>query len=293
MQSYERFIVPGLGVVILLSALMMGAPLMYLLLLGLLGLAAVGTLYVPHEVQVELRMGIAALGVIFLIFYFSSLGFWLALLSFGAIGGMQIRHRDVLQNPPHTIAWLNGVLARRGAGGADADGSTGEGAGAPAIVLPAKLSGLQGRVSIAGIVAAVLGVIILLTTFMQWYSISYRDETLSFSGWEIASGIAEDMNTSLPYVFFWTITALGVVILPSVVLPRVVPIIVGVAGLAVTIVTMVYIVQATDADTAREAGVALSFGAGAYVSALAFIVVAALHVIPATYKRLGVADAND
>lgn len=71
------------------------------------------------------------------------------------------------------------------------------------------------------------------------------------------------------------------------------PIVVGFAGLAVTIVTMVYIVQATDADTAREAGVALSFGAGAYVSALAFIVVAALHVIPATYKPLGVADAND
>ncbi len=56
MQVQERLIVPGLGVVILLSVFLMGAPLMYLLLLGLLGLAAVGTYYVPHAVQVETRI---------------------------------------------------------------------------------------------------------------------------------------------------------------------------------------------------------------------------------------------
>ena len=292
MQSYERFIVPGLGVVILLSAFILGVPLVYKLLLGLLGLAAAGTYFAPPLVQVETRIAIAALGLLILLIG-SSVAFWLTLLSFGAIAALQFQHRHTLQRNPATIAWLSTVLARRGAGGADAAGGAGEGAGASAIVLPAKLGGLQGRVSIAGIVAAVLGVIILLTTFMQWYSISYQDETLSFSGWGIASGLAEDLNTSLPYVLFWTITALAVATLPSAVLPRVVPIIVGVAGLAVTIFTMVYIVQATGADLAREVGVVISFGAGAYVSALAFIVVAALHVIPATYKPLGVADAND
>ena len=111
---------------------------MYLLLLGLLGLAAVGTYYVPHAVQVETRIGIAALGLILLTFYFSSLGFWLALLAFGTIGALQIRYRDALQNPPHTIAWLNTVLGRRGAAGAAATKADagGGGSAAPAIALP-------------------------------------------------------------------------------------------------------------------------------------------------------------
>ncbi len=283
MQVNERLIVPGLGVVILLSVFMMGAPFIYLLLLALLGLAAIGTYYAPHPVQVEMRTGIAALGVIFLIFYFSSLGFWLALLSFGAIGALQIRYRDELRNPPRTIAWLNSVLGQRGATAGNGAGGT-----ALAIALPGKLGALQGKVNIAGIVAAVLGVIVLLTVVMPWYSVSYEGETLeSFSGWGIARSLANDQDTSLPYVFLWTLAVLAVASLPSVVLPRVVPIIVGIAGLAVTIVTMAYIWQATDPDRAREAGIALSFGAGAYLTAMAFIVIAVLHFIPATYNPLG------
>ncbi len=53
MQIQERLIVPGLGVVTLLSAFMLDVPLVYKLLLGLLGLAATGTYFAPHAVQVE------------------------------------------------------------------------------------------------------------------------------------------------------------------------------------------------------------------------------------------------
>ena len=60
MQDYERLIVPGLGVVILLSAFLLGVPLIYTLILSLLGAAAVGTYFAPHAVQVETRIAIAA-----------------------------------------------------------------------------------------------------------------------------------------------------------------------------------------------------------------------------------------
>ena len=43
---------------------------------------------------------------------YSSLGFWLALLAFGTIGALHIRYRDTLQNPTHTIAWVNTVLGQ-------------------------------------------------------------------------------------------------------------------------------------------------------------------------------------
>lgn len=231
MQVQERLIVPGLGVIILLSSFMLGAPLIYLLLMGLLGLAAVGTYYVPHAVQVETRIGIAALGLIILIFYFSSLGFWLALLAFGTIGALQIRYRDALQNPPQTIAWLNMVLVRRGAAGAAAtqtDAGGGGGGAAPAFVLPAIL---QGKVSIAGIAAAVLGIIVLLTPAMPWYSFGFGGESTSYSGWALALGIAVDKGTILPFVFIGVLAALALVSVASVLLPRVVPIIVGIAGL--------------------------------------------------------------
>ena len=113
MQEQERFIVPGLGIVVVLSIFVIGAPLAYQVLLVLLGVAAVGTYFLPHGVQVETRIAIATIGLLILIFI-TSLGFWAALLSFAGIGALQLRHRDTLQNPPHTFGYLNSVLARRG-----------------------------------------------------------------------------------------------------------------------------------------------------------------------------------
>ena len=88
MQVQERLIVPGLGVVILLSAVILGAPLVYKLLLGVLGLAAAGTWFAPRQVQVETRIAISALGLVILLLVIST-AFWLTLLSFGAIAALQ------------------------------------------------------------------------------------------------------------------------------------------------------------------------------------------------------------
>ncbi len=218
-------------------------------------------------------------------------------MSFGAIGALQIRYRDTLRNPPQTIGWLNDVLARRGAATSEAgqaESPDGAGEASPAVVLPAKPAFLRTKLSIAGIVSAVMGLMVLLTTGMQWFSLDFAGESEAFSGWALARSLAEDGVGSLLYVFMATLVALALVSLASVVLPRVVPIIVGIAGLAVTIVTMFYIVDATGVTNvqAEEAGVMFSFGGGAYLAALAFIVVAVLHFVPATYKPLGTGNTG-
>ncbi len=103
----EKYLVPVLGAIILLSVFgfaSSGVSLIYPVVLGILGLAAVGTYFLPAAVQVEARIAIAALGLIILIFYFSSVSFWLALLAFGAIGASQIRYASLLNMPPHTVA---------------------------------------------------------------------------------------------------------------------------------------------------------------------------------------------
>ena len=182
MQIQERFIVPGLGIVILLSAFILGVPLVYKLLLGMLGLAAVGTFFLPPAVQVEVRIAIAALGLIILIFYFRSVSFWLALLAFGAIGASQIRHGSALTMPPHTVAYVKALLEKQGASGAA--GVASEGGAAPqtgdvsdATGATSPGSALQGlgvlqrmlRVNVGGIGGSVLGAFILLSIFTMPY----------------------------------------------------------------------------------------------------------------------------
>ncbi len=156
MGMQERFIVPGLGVIVLLSLIALGArnvSLIYLLVMGVLGIAAIGTYFLPHAIQIETRIAIAALGLLTMFTYFSSTGFWLALLAFGAIGALQIRYRDELQTPLHTVAWLNEALARRGAGGegtAQADDGDGGGGTTLPISLPAALQS-KVRIDVVGI----------------------------------------------------------------------------------------------------------------------------------------------
>ena len=131
MRIKEEYIVPALGALALLSVFgfgTSGVSLIYPVLLGILGLAAVGTFFLPPAVQVEVRIAIAALGLIVLVFYFSSVSFWLALLAFGAIGASQIRHGSVLTMPPHTVAYVKALLEKQGASGAGS-GAGGDGSG--------------------------------------------------------------------------------------------------------------------------------------------------------------------
>ena len=167
MRIQEQYIVPGLGAAILLSVLgfvASGASNLFLLAMVVLGLAAVGTDLLPRGAQVEIRLAIAVLGMLFLPPYFSHLLFWLALLAFGGIGALQLRHGDTLQMlPQHTVAWVKGLLGQPAA-------ETGAGDGAAPAKGTQGLAGfsvLQGRlrVSVGGIGASLIGVFVVLSIF--------------------------------------------------------------------------------------------------------------------------------
>ena len=251
MQIQERLIVPGLGVVILLSAFILGVPLFYKLLLGLLGLAAVGTYFAPHEVQVETRTAIAALGLIILLIV-SSTAFWLTLLSFGAIAALQFQHRHALQRNPATIAWLSTVLksaqARRsgrvdggGAAGEEAESvaaaGNGQSAQAPALLGDSDLPAFVRR-NPAGIGSSILGALVLLSLFIPWVYLLVVFDQEVWGGiedqWQgmghTLLGAAGLLESSVPHVFFGILLVLGLLSVASVVLPRAVVAIVAVAG---------------------------------------------------------------
>lgn len=247
MQPYERLIVPSLGVVILLAAFLLGVPLVYKLLLGLLGLAAAGTYFVPHGVQVETRAAIATVGLVILLIV-SSTAFWLTLLSFGAIAALQFPHRHALQRNPATIAWLSTVLkaaqARRagrvgGGGGADeeagAKAAAGDGESGPQA--PSATGMLPGfvRMNLAGVGGLVAGVVVLLSVFMPWVGF------LASAYGELAAGslslraASEELDLPALSWFFYVLIVLGALSVASVALPRAVAGMVAATGLVVTL----------------------------------------------------------
>ena len=272
MRIQEQYIVPGLGVVILMSVLgfvASGASILFLLAMVVLGLAAVGTYLLPHGAQVEVRVAIAVLGLLFLLLYFSHLAFWLVLLAFGAIGAFQFRHSGTLQMPPqHTVAWAKGLLGRPAAVEAAAaattpdaepdSGSSGDAAPA-ATAAPASrteplpgLSMLQGklRVNVGGIGASLIGAFIVLLVFtMPWIGISLSasfagetiSETESFTLVESARELRSEEGDWIPALLAVVMGALAIASAASVVFPRVVGVILSIAGMAATMVATVYL----------------------------------------------------
>ena len=300
MQDYERLIVPGLGVVILLSAFMLGVPLIYTLILSLLGLAASATYFAPHAVQVETRMGIAAVGLVILLMV-TSTAFWLALMSFAAIAALQYQHRHTLQRNPATVEWLGallkGVQARRAGrtvGEEEAAGEAGAGDGeSRPRTTPWGLEALPGfvRVNVAGIGGLVAGVLVLLSVFLPWFG-------LLVSAGEAAAGFnftlrATALEFELPAfnAFFFILLALGVLSIISMVLPRVVAAVIAAAGLAVTLASYIYFL----AEVERGASELSSWGVGAtaipaigaLIAGGCFLAMLALQLIPGANKSMG------
>ena len=209
MRIKEEYIVPALGAIVLLSVFgfaTSGLSLIYPVLLGILGLAAVGTFFLPPAVQVEVRIAIAALGLIILIFYFSSVSFWLALLAFGAIGASQIRHGSVLTMPPHTVAYVKALLEKQGAAGAEVAGSGGDGSGeadqtgaaAPGSAAKNAEGGqrrrhrglaMLARIRPAHWVAVGAGVVVFAAQFLEWASVDSRSVSESLTGIESSDGV--------------------------------------------------------------------------------------------------------
>ena len=265
MHIQERLIVPGLGVVILLSAFILGVPLVYKLLLGLLGLAAAGTYFVPHAVQVETRIAIAALGLVILLIV-SSTAFWLALLSFGAIAALQFQHRHTLQSSSATIAWLGTVLkaaqARRagrteGAGDGEAEAGAAAGDGGAGPRAPAAMDALPGfvRLDVAGVGGLAAGALVLVSVFLPWIGF------LASAYGELADGLnltlragAEELDLPALSAFFYILIVLGVLSVASVALPRVAAGLVAAAGFVVSLASYLYVFAEVEREAAELSG---------------------------------------
>ena len=275
----ERWIVPGLGVVILLSTFILHVPIVYKLMLGLLGLAAIGTYFAPHNVQVETRIGIAAVGLIILLIV-TSTAFWLILLSFGAIAALQFQHRDSLQRNVATFAWLGTVIAdiqaRR------SDGGEGEAR------IQAQLPGFI-RLNVAGIGGVVTGALVLVSVFMPWYGflISAFGELSGGLNLTLQAGAAE-LELPALRVFFFLLMALGLAGMVSIVLPRVVALFIAIAGFLVTLVSYLYVLGMVSNESAELSS--LGVGAttipamGAWLAALSFLALLVLQLVPAANR---------
>ena len=279
MRIQEEYIAPALGVVILLALLGLDASPIVMVILGILGVAAIGTYLLPHEVQVELRVAIAAVGLLVLVFFVGSLALWLVLLAFGAMGALQVRHSATLQLPPrHTVEWFKAVLDRSGgtptaAAGTDAgeegeEAEAGEGAAdttqaAPAPAQAAAAPGLaavQGGLSAAAgtigtsparLTASVLSALVLLCIFtlpFVWVVVTIEfagqseSESMSYTFRDAARQLEEEAGSGAAgSALFVVLAAVAVVGIASAVLPRSAVIITGIAGMGVTFVDYIYL----------------------------------------------------
>ncbi len=292
----EQYIAPALGIVILLSAFLLGVPLVYQVLLVLLGAAAVGTYFAPPVVQVETRIAIAAVGLVILLIV-SSMAFWLSLLSFGAIAALQLQHRHMLQRNPATIAWLSAALkrvqARRSgwaAGGGEAAeagvvAGAGDGQGTPQA--PSGVGALPGfvRMNVAGIGGLVAGVLALMGVFMPWYGflVSAFGELAGGESLTLRAAAVEFELQELQ-AFFYVLLAFSLLSIASIVLPRVVAAIIAAGGLAVTLVSYMYMVAQVEREIAELSSLGVGATAvpaiGALIAGACFLAILVLQLIP-------------
>lgn len=302
MQILDRFIVPSLGVVIILATFILDVLLVYRVLVGILGLAAISTYFAPRPVQVETRIAIAAVGLIILLIV-SSTAFWLTLVSFAAIAAFQLPHRQTLRRNPATFAWLGTVLKAaqtrrfgRAASGGDAAKGTGSVAAAGdskgRLQMPSAIHSLPGfvRVNVAGISGLVAGVLVLICVFMPWYGFlaSAYGELVAGENLSLWAG-ASELGLPALRAFFFILLLLGVLTMISIGLPRAVGAIIAAVGFVVTLASYFYVF----AEVEREAAELRSIGvgvitipsAGCLITAVALLVMFVLQLIPRANRR--------
>ena len=256
MRIQEKYLVPGLGGVVIIAAIGFaagGASAWVWVILALLGIGTIATSYAPPGAQVELRAAIAIVGLVWLFIVYTSLPFWLALIGLGSIGALQIRHANSLRGAPrHTADWINSLTGRSSAGDAGEAGedvnAVAEETGAEeassasadsADASPSVPNAFQkyARLNVAGIGSATLGIVALLCLLMPWVGVYVEvlDESVVVGYTLISIGEEELDEDGMVETFFAVLLVLGVLGVASVVVPRLATAIVAVAGIAVTI----------------------------------------------------------
>ncbi len=278
MVVQEKHVAPTLGVVILLALVALDASASVRVFIGILGLIAVASWLLPHEVQVEVRVAIAVVGLLVLGFFVGPIALFVVLLALGAIGALQVRHADALAAPPlHTVEWLKAALERSGWSSAAASATNPGGpAGDTALAAatdPGEPGGDPAQASATGpgggggqhgapqgfgggswmpsgqarpALASALAAVILLCLFaLPFMTNSLPDETLNYT-FQYAVEVLEeeardDVASDVAEKSFWILVAVAVAALASVVLPRAAVSVIGVAGVAVSVLSFIWL----------------------------------------------------
>ena len=348
MLEPKQLVVPGLGVLILVSILFMalsGYHIGFMVVLGLLGLALIGTLFLPEGVQAEARIVLTVLGLLTLFLMIPAIGFWLALASFAAIGILIIENRRILRSNLHTLEWINSLTAGAAqtaaappvqpaaapqptaeaqttapppaqpaaapqpmaeaqaaaappAQPADAPQPTAEAQAAvppPAAAQPApappppaapqaRASGGAGlSVSVGGIIAAIMGLLVLVSVALPWYSVSFSGfgfgSSESISGWEFVS-LAMEENEPQVLLGALLLAGMALVGIVSIILPKFVPMIAGLVGMLLLGYVFVRVTAAV--GDIGEAGISAGFSIGFWLAFISFLIMFVVQLIPGT-----------
>ena len=283
MQDHQQFIVPALGLVNLLAAVVLGVGLVYQVLLGLLGIAAIGTYFAPQAVQVESRMVIAAVGLLILLLI-TSIAFWVTLMAFGAIAALQWPNRNALQRSPATLEWLTTVWAKRKRAPSGPPGAPASDA-APSPEPPPASAALPGfvRGNVAGMGGMIVGVLLLVATFLSWFGFIIS----VFGEWVVGTsftllGVARELEEPALYGFFFVLVGLSMVAVATVILPRFVVAIVAFLGVMVTAVSYLYMMGLVDAANLRgvSASATVIPSGGALLAFFGYGALLVLQLIP-------------
>lgn len=308
MRIQEKYLVPGLGGIVIIAAIGFaagGASAWVWVILGLLGIGTIATSYAPPGAQVEVRAAIAIVGLVWLFIVYASLPFWLAFVGLGAIGALQIRHANSLRGAPrHTVDWINSLTGRSSAGdageaGEDVNAATAEETGAEGAssdsadnvaASPSAPNAFQkfARLNVAGIGSAALGAVALLCLLMPWVGVyaEFPDESVVV-GYTLISigdeGLDEDGMVETFFAVLLVIGALGVA---SVVVPRLATVFVAVAGIAVTIFSYIALYAAFGGtQSVPGASAALIPNVGWVLAILCYGLIFLLQLIPPWNRR--------
>jgi len=224
----------------------------------------------------------------------------MSLLKFAIIAALQFPHRRALRRNTATFAWLSTSLktaqASRpntvigdgdGTGETDEEAANASGDGESSPLAPSAVGRLPEsmRMDVAGIGGVVVGLLVILSVFMPWFGflISTYGETAEGLNFTLAAG-AEEFELPVFNVFFFIVLALGVLSVVSVGLHRAIAAIIAAIGLAVTLVSYIYVVGLVENEVAElsEIGVGVTAipSVGCLLAGFAFLVMFILQLIP-------------
>ena len=154
------------------------------------------------------------------------------------------------------------------------------------------------RLSAGNIGASVVGLFAVISVFIPWIAFAASDgrELETSEGFTLLE-VASEAEVGVVKLFFFILLALGVVGLASVVLPRWAGLITGIVGMAMTLLTFIYIFVVVDEEV-RELGrygvtvVTIPY-IGFFLTGGSFLLITMLRAVSGLNRTMGQRRDND